>query len=80
MVWIYVCGYRFSNSFLYCYFYNELSLRPGDYTTLDIVVAVIAIIILLEAGRRVLGLALSIIAIIFSLFLFRSLYARINHS
>ena len=46
-------------------FYNEISLRPGNYTTVDIVVAVVAIIILLEAGRRVLGLALSIIAIIF---------------
>ena len=46
-------------------FYNEISLRPGDYTEVDIIIAVVAIIILLEAGRRVLGLALSIIAIVF---------------
>ena len=46
-------------------FYQELALRPGDYTTLDIVMATVAVIILLEAGRRVLGLALSIIAIAF---------------
>ena len=45
--------------------YNSLSLRPGDYLQIDIIIAFLAIAILLEAGRRVLGLALSIIAIIF---------------
>ena len=45
--------------------YNGISLRPGNYSELDIIIAVVAIIILLEAGRRVLGLALSIIAIVF---------------
>ncbi len=45
--------------------YEELSQRPGDYTQTDIIMAFIAVIILLEAGRRVLGLALSIIAITF---------------
>ncbi|MBP6163402.1 MAG: TRAP transporter permease [Aliarcobacter sp.] len=46
-------------------FYEELSTRPGDYTTVDIIMAVIAVIILIEAGRRVLGFALSLIAIVF---------------
>ena len=46
-------------------FYDELSRRPGDYTSVDIIMAIIAIIILIEAGRRVLGLALSLIAVIF---------------
>jgi TRAP transporter 4TM/12TM fusion protein len=55
-------------------FYNEISLRPGDYTSTDIFVAVVAIIILLEAGRRVLGLALSIIAIIFLAYSFLGPY------
>jgi len=45
--------------------YQELALRPGDYIELDIIIAFLAIFILLEAGRRVLGLALSIIAIAF---------------
>ena len=45
--------------------YEALALRPGDYTTFDIVMAVLAIIILIEAGRRVLGFALSVIAIVF---------------
>jgi len=47
------------------FFYEELAQRPGDYTAVDIFVALLAIVILLEAGRRVLGFALSIIAIIF---------------
>jgi len=47
------------------FFYEELSSRPGDYTATDIFVALFGIVILLEVGRRVLGFALSIIAIIF---------------
>jgi TRAP transporter 4TM/12TM fusion protein len=55
-------------------FYNEISLRPGDYTATDIFIAVVAIVILLEAGRRVLGLALSIIAIVFLAYSFLGPY------
>ncbi|MAC82507.1 MAG: C4-dicarboxylate ABC transporter, partial [Arcobacter sp.] len=47
------------------FMYEELALRPGDYTAVDIFVALFAIVILIEAGRRVLGFALSLIAIIF---------------
>ncbi len=47
------------------FFFEEIALRPGDYTRIDIIVALVGILILLEAGRRVLGLALSIIAITF---------------
>lgn len=47
------------------YSFEDLAQRPGDYLTIDIVVALLGILILLEAGRRVLGLALSIIAIVF---------------
>ncbi len=46
-------------------FFEKLALRPGDYTITDITIALIGILILLEAGRRVLGIALSIIAIVF---------------
>ena len=45
--------------------YESLAQRPGDYLQIDIIVALIGIVILLETGRRVLGLALSIIAMIF---------------
>jgi len=47
------------------FFYEDISLRPGDYTSTDIFVALFGMVILLEVGRRVLGFALSIIAIIF---------------
>lgn len=51
---------------LYIYVdYNGLSLRPGDYFPRDIAFAVITIILLLEASRRALGMALSIIAMVF---------------
>jgi TRAP transporter 4TM/12TM fusion protein len=46
-------------------FYEQISQRPGDYIGLDIFVALLGMVILLEAGRRVLGFALSIIAIVF---------------
>jgi len=46
-------------------FYEDIAQRPGDYIGLDIFMALLGIVILLEAGRRVLGFALSIIAIIF---------------
>lgn len=45
--------------------YESLALRPGDYTNLDIAVAIVTVVILLEAGRRVLGIALTVIAVVF---------------
>ena len=45
--------------------YVGISNRIGDFYTRDIVIGVIFIIILLEAGRRVIGIALSIVALIF---------------
>ncbi|MGZ7305253.1 hypothetical protein ACXWQT_09520, partial [Streptococcus pyogenes] len=42
------------------FFYNDLALRPGDYNIIDITVALLGIVILIEAGRRVLGFALSL--------------------
>ena len=48
--------------------YVGLSNRPGDYLTRDIVIGVLFIILLLEAGRRVIGIALSIVAIVFLLY------------
>ncbi|MEA1913831.1 MAG: TRAP transporter permease [Campylobacterota bacterium] len=54
---------------LYVYYdYAGLSMRPGDYLTRDVVVSVITVIVLLEAARRALGMALSIIAIVFLIY------------
>jgi TRAP transporter 4TM/12TM fusion protein len=36
-------------------FYNELAMRPGLPTTLDVVVAVVGVLILIEASRRAEG-------------------------
>ncbi|CAD7286530.1 TRAP transporter permease [Campylobacter suis] len=45
--------------------FYALANRPGDYLQRDIIVACIAVLLLLEAGRRVLGPALGIIGILF---------------
>ncbi|MBR8462058.1 TRAP transporter permease [Campylobacter sp. faydin G-140] len=45
-----------------------LAERPGDYLVRDIVVAFIAMFILMEAGRRVIGPALGIICAIFLMY------------
>ncbi len=54
----------FSSSYL-AVNYEAIAQRPGDYIQADIIIALIGIVILLETGRRVLGLALSIIAMVF---------------
>jgi len=48
--------------------YVGLSNRPGDYLFRDIAIGVVFMIILLEAGRRVIGIALSIVAIVFLMY------------
>jgi TRAP transporter 4TM/12TM fusion protein len=45
--------------------YVGISNRMGDFLTRDIVLGIIFIVLLLEAGRRVIGIALSIVAIVF---------------
>jgi len=45
--------------------YDALAYRQGAYVTLDIVVAVVTTLLLLEASRRILGPALLIVAIVF---------------
>lgn len=49
-------------------FHEELSNRPGAYILTDVIVALIGIVLLLEAGRRCLGVALSVIAIVFIMY------------
>jgi hypothetical protein len=57
-------------------FYAQLSDRPGDPPTLDLIVAVIGLIMLLEATRRALGPPLMVVATVFHhLHLCRAVYA-----
>ena len=51
-------------------FYKELLLRAGSFTTMDIVVSCMAILLLLEAARRVAGLVIVSISSIFLLYAF----------
>lgn len=51
-------------------FQSELARRPGLPTTMDLVVAVVGMIMLLEAARRSLGLALPIVGILFLCYAF----------
>ena len=51
-------------------FYDELLLRAGSFTTLDIIVSCMAIVLLLEAARRVAGLVIVSISSIFLLYAF----------
>lgn len=51
-------------------FYAEISTRPGIPTTTDLVIAVIGLVLLLEAARRSLGLPIVILAVLFLIYIF----------
>ena len=51
-------------------FHDQLSSRPGDPTTLDLVVSVMGLVLLLEATRRALGPPLMVVASVFILYTF----------
>lgn len=55
-------------------FYNEISQRPGLPTTTDVVVACVGMVLLLEATRRALGPALTILASLFLIYSFAGPY------
>ncbi|WP_084507821.1 TRAP transporter permease [Geminicoccus roseus] len=56
-------------------FYEDLILRAGDPSTADLVVGVIVTVLVFEASRRLLGLALPIICGLFLLYAFFGEYA-----
>ncbi|WP_440996522.1 TRAP transporter permease [Arhodomonas sp. SL1] len=62
--WILALVAAFSAAYLYL-FYEQLSQRPGLYNWYDISVAVVGMILLLEATRRALGPPLMVVALIF---------------
>ena len=51
-------------------FYDALLLRAGSFTQLDVIVSVIAILLLLEAARRVAGLVIVSVGSVFLLYAF----------
>ncbi|MBL8361304.1 MAG: TRAP transporter fused permease subunit, partial [Rubrivivax sp.] len=46
-------------------FYNQLATRPGQPTTMDIVVACTGLVLLLEATRRAVGWPMAALAVVF---------------
>ena len=71
--WIFAVLGAFAAAYLYL-FYESLSSRPGAPITQDYVVAVVGMILLLEATRRSLGPPLAIIAIVFLIYTFAGQY------
>ncbi len=63
----------FCAAYLYL-FYEEVASRPGMPTTTDLIVAVVGLILLLEATRRALGPPLMIVATIFIIYTFGGQY------
>ncbi len=55
-------------------FYSELSQRPGAPTQTDLIVAVIGMVVLLEATRRALGPPLMVVATVFIIYTFFGSY------
>ena len=55
-------------------FYAELATRPGQPTTMDLVVALAGIAVLLEGTRRIVGLPMAILATIFLAYIFLGPY------
>ncbi len=62
--WLFAVVGAFCAAYLFL-FYRDLSQRPGQPITQDLVVAVIGMVLLLEATRRALGLPMVIVALVF---------------
>ncbi len=71
--WIVGLVGAFCASYLFL-FYEALSERPGDPTQMDLVVAVVGLILLLEATRRALGPPLMVVAGVFLIYTFFGSY------
>ena len=71
--WILAIVGAFCAAYLFI-FYTELSARPGQPTTLDLIVALVGIVILLEGTRRIVGLPMAILASMFLAYIFLGPY------
>jgi len=67
--WVFALAGAFSALYLII-FYQELALRPGNPTTLDIVVGTVGVLMLLEATRRAVGLPMTVLAVLFLLYVY----------
>ncbi|NGO51197.1 TRAP transporter permease [Allomesorhizobium camelthorni] len=71
--WVLAFVGAFAGAYLFL-FYVQLSGRPGQPTTLDLVTGTVGILLLLEATRRALGLPMVIVASVFIFYTFAGQY------
>jgi TRAP transporter 4TM/12TM fusion protein len=71
--WVFAAAGAFAAAYIFL-FYREMATRPGQPTTMDLVVAVAGLVFLLEAARRALGVALPIVSCIFIAYIFLGPY------
>jgi TRAP transporter 4TM/12TM fusion protein len=71
--WVLALAGAFAGAYLFL-FYVQLSGRPGQPTTLDLVTGTVGILLLLEATRRALGLPMVIVACVFIFYTFAGQY------
>jgi TRAP transporter 4TM/12TM fusion protein len=62
--WVLAVAGAFAGAYLLL-FYKELATRPGQPTQMDIVVATIGLVLLLEATRRAIGWPMAALALVF---------------
>ena len=62
--WVLALAGAFAGAYLLL-FYGELATRPGQPTPMDIAVACIGLVLLLEATRRALGWPMAVLAVLF---------------
>lgn len=67
--WLLAIVGAFCASYLYI-FSEALSIRPGAPITLDLIVSVLGVLTLLEATRRVMGLPMTALAVVFLIYAF----------
>ncbi len=72
--WVMAAIAGFCAAYLYI-FQDALAARPGIPTQEDIIVACVGIVLLLEATRRVMGLPMTCVAIVFILYVFAGPFA-----
>jgi TRAP transporter 4TM/12TM fusion protein len=71
--WILAIAGTFCASYLFI-FYRDLATRPGQPTTMDVYTGLVGMALLLEATRRVLGLPMVIVALVFLTYTFGGPY------
>jgi TRAP transporter 4TM/12TM fusion protein len=71
--WVLAAAGAFAAAYIFL-FYREMATRPGQPTTFDLVISVGGLVLLLEASRRALGVALPIVSVVFIAYIFLGPY------